>query len=449
MTRRPPLELIEGGAGVIRLGPALELAGLGGALTATVALMARLPSWFHGLGAFQSLYAVAFAFYGLALLGLRRSATVPRVGWMVFAVALATRAALLPVAPSLSGDVHRYVWEGRVVAHGGDPYARAPLDPALAPLRDREIFPNVNHPELATIYPPLAIAEFAMVAAIAPTVTAMKTWVILNDLALVLLLLAWMRRRGESPAAVIAYAWNPLVLVEYAGQGHYEPLALLPLVLAVVLLERRPVISALALAAGVLIKLFPLLALPFLFPRWPARARAVAVVTLVLGLGAFWALTRGEHSGLIAYWRTWRNNDLVFAVLERMLGGFARARFMALAIVAAVVAVLAWRRWAPEAASRTALRTALVVSPVVHPWYLGSVLALEPLGPSLPWILFSFTVILNYGLLATPAEGRSFHPPLAWRAIEYGVPLAAGLLAARRSRRVPLGPSPVRTVDVP
>jgi hypothetical protein len=53
--------------------------------------------------------------------------------------------------------------------------------------------------------------------------------------------------------------------------------------------------------------------------------------------------------------------------------------------------------------------------------------------------LLSWTALLNYGFLATPDAGRAFHPPLAWRWIEYGVPLATGIAIAiaRRSRRPP------------
>jgi hypothetical protein len=58
----------------------------------------------------------------------------------------------------------------------------------------------------------------------------------------------------------------------------------------------------------------------------------------------------------------------------------------------------------------------------------------EPLRPSAPWLLLSFMMILNYGVLATAPEARSFHLPLAWRWVEYGVPavLAAGLALRRR-----------------
>src|SRR5262249_40072484 len=131
---------------------ALEFAALGAGLTLTASLIGRLPAWHRELGAFQSLYLAAFGFYALALFRLPRYAALPRVGGAVFAVALAARAALLPAPPSLSDDIYRYAWEGRVLLHGGNPYRQSPLDPALAGLRDSRIFPGVNHPELATIY---------------------------------------------------------------------------------------------------------------------------------------------------------------------------------------------------------------------------------------------------------------------------------------------------------
>ena len=72
---------------------------------------------------------------------------------------------------------------------------------------------------------------------------------------------------------------------------------------------------------------------------------------------------------------------------------------------------------------------------MLHPWYLGWVLAFEPIGLSGPWLLLSLTAVLNYGVLATPAEGRGFHLSLAWRWVEYGAPLALALLLALQARR--------------
>jgi hypothetical protein len=155
---------------------------------------------------------------------------------------------------------------------------------------------------------------------------------------------------------------------------------------------------------------------------------------LALGLGGFLAETRGQNSGLQAFWGAWRNNELAFHYLERLTGRHAAARGLALVLLAAL-AVWALRKVASEAeGTRLVLRGALLLSPVLHPWYLGWALAFEPLKPSGPWLLLSLTAILNYGVLATPAEGRSFHLPLVWRWVEYGVPLALAILLAVRDR---------------
>ena len=439
---RPPLRLIEGGAHGASLAPAFEFAALGAGLTLVMALLGRLPSWFRNLGTFQALYLLAFAFYALALLRMKRYAGLPRAGLAVLAVAIAARVALLPAAPSLSGDFYRYLWEGRVIVHGGNPYRQSPDDPGLAALRDREVHPLINHPGLATIYPPLAEAGFALVARISPTVTAFKVWVSLHDLALVLALLAWARRRGGSAVPVIAYAWNPLVLVEYAGSGHNDPTALVWLVLALMLARERPVLSALALAIGALTKLAPLVALPFLLRRWPWRARATALVAIGLGLAWFLAETRGANSGLAAFWGAWSNNELAFHYLVRATGSHAAARGVAIALVAAVVVWALVKIPEETGAARFAMRGSLLLSPVVHPWYLGWALAFEPHAPSAPWLLLSLTAVLNYGVMATPAEGRDFHLPLVWRWVEYGAPLVLAIALAWRARRAAAGGAP-------
>jgi len=418
-------------------GAALELGALGLGLTLATSALARLPSWEHDLGAFQSLFAIAFVFYALALARLERWTALPHAGLAVCMVGAACRILLLPIPPSLSGDLYRYVWEGRVWLHGGNPYLQPPADPGLASLRDAAIWPFVNHPQLATIYPPLAELGFALVAALHASVLAFKTWIVLHDVALVAVLATWARAERGSGVAALVYAWNPLVLVEFAGTGHNDCTAMLGLALAFLLRRERPVASALALAWAVLVKLAPLLALPFLWRDWPRRARITAVALLVPGLGAFLALTRRPDSGLVAYWGAWRNNELVFHLLERATGSFGIARALTLAATALVVIGLWLRRTRADVAVRNALGTALVTSPVVHPWYAGWPLMF--VGPPLPlfWIALTALLPLNYGFLRTPPEGRDFHAPLAWRWIEYGVPCALAISIALVRWRAP------------
>ncbi|HEV2105550.1 MAG TPA: glycosyltransferase 87 family protein [Candidatus Eisenbacteria bacterium] len=438
---REPLRLVRSAprpAARPRAADALELIALAAGIALALSLAAALPSWRTDLGRFQALAAVAFAFWALALARRHRWQALPHAGAAVVVVAFVLRAAVLGTSPSLSDDVYRYVWEGRVLAAGHDPWREPPRSPALAPLRDAAIWPRVNHPDLRTLYPPLAEAGFALVARVSPTVAAMKLWIALHDLALCALLAWWCGRAGPDgrgrPLDAIVYAWNPLPVIEYAGSGHHDPTALVWLVLALAVRDTRPLLSALALAAGALVKLVPLLALPFLWARWPWRARLAALAVLAAGLAFFGLETRGAGSGLDAFATTWRDNDSLFALLAATLGD-RRARLAAAAIVAAVIAWALRRRQGAPRGTRAAARAMLVAGPVMHPWYLGWPLVLEPLAPSPPWLLLGFTALLDYGTLAPPAAGGAYHPTVAARALEYGLPLALAAVLALGARR--------------
>src|SRR5215510_7148543 len=161
---------------------AAEVAGAVALLAMMTLAWTRWPSWLERLGEFQVAALGGFASLVAVLARAPRYAALSRPGLWVILVAIALRGALWPVVPSLSDDIYRYLWEGRVALAGHDPYALPPSDERLASLRDPVIYPRINHPELSTIYPPLGVAQFALVAAVWPSVAGMKAWVILCDL---------------------------------------------------------------------------------------------------------------------------------------------------------------------------------------------------------------------------------------------------------------------------
>ena len=110
-----------------------------GACLLTVAVAgSRAPLREHA-HAYVGLYGVAFVAYaGAVWLVLRHPRLAAGRGlWAILGAALAYRLVLLPVPPTLSDDVFRYVWEGRVVLAGQSPYRLAPSDHALMALRAR------------------------------------------------------------------------------------------------------------------------------------------------------------------------------------------------------------------------------------------------------------------------------------------------------------------------
>ncbi|CAM5236679.1 hypothetical protein SANTM175S_04928 [Streptomyces antimycoticus] len=92
----------------------------------------------------------AAAAWTVRRLGARQAAVFVLVG----SAAVAATGLLGP--PRTSTDAYRYAWDGRVQAAGISPYDHAPEDPALAPLRDRWLFPKgsaCHGPDRAPVRP--------------------------------------------------------------------------------------------------------------------------------------------------------------------------------------------------------------------------------------------------------------------------------------------------------
>jgi hypothetical protein len=385
---------------------------------------------------------------------------------LALGAALLFRLAASPGDPMLSDDVHRYVWDGKVQLHGVHPYRFAPDDPELAALRDNN-WELVNHPELPTIYPPLAQVVFLVLTATGGGVVGFKLAFGLLDFGVVLALRRLLQARGLPEHRWVLYAWNPLAVLETAGSGHLEPLGVLLTVLAVTCLvatPRRVWSAPLALAAAIQTKLLPAVLAAAVSRRTGLVGAAVLAGTVVL-LGVPYALTGpAVGGGLFAYANNWERNAIVFpavragaersgldTVVERGID-LARDRFGVghglesgmrrlawpgtLARFGVAVLALGWIAWINLKARPDPVREALwviggvlLLSPTVHPWYLLWVLPFAAALASPGWLLLCGTVCLAYSV----PEGDV---PWLVRGVEYAIPLTLIAREAMRSLAV-------------
>ncbi len=261
----------------------------------------------------------AFAFYARAARRLEQVATVSTI----LVVALVLRALLLPLPPTLSDDTLRYVWDGKVVRSGLNPYLSAPDAPELTPLRDEE-WQRMPHRQVQTVYPPLALALFSVASTLPRPLLSVKILLVIVELAGCWLLIRLARREGLPAGRAIWYCWNPLVCLEVAGMGHVDAMVVTATVAAVYLLagrRQRPLPAAAAAAAGVLSKLVPLVALPM----WARQSRRPAAYLITaLGLVSLCMLpvvipAGGVPPGLVTYGVSWEFNGPIYEPLWRSL----------------------------------------------------------------------------------------------------------------------------------
>jgi alpha-1,6-mannosyltransferase len=229
-------------------------------------------------------FACAVAEAALAVLGARLAT---REGVPVFAV-LVLGAALIRLAfviqtPTLSGDVYRYIWDGRVINAGFNPYLHFPADPALTALRDPEQYSLIDKRDYAvTIYPPVAEVIFALVTRISTRVFAMKLAMVLFEACAVFAVARLLRRLNRPLGLLVAYLLHPAPIWEIAGNGHVDAAMMALLYCAFAIGgARRPFAAAIPMTLGALVKPTGALGLPALW-----RAYQVGLPLFVLTMAA-------------------------------------------------------------------------------------------------------------------------------------------------------------------
>ncbi|MCI0369962.1 MAG: glycosyltransferase 87 family protein [candidate division NC10 bacterium] len=439
MGRRWDIRIGLGGLGL------LSLLGYG------VAFPALAGSGARGLGGYVGLSLGLFVLYLLAAWLVLRRPSGERTGLaMILGFGLLFRLVLLPTPVMLSTDLYRYLWDGRVQWAGINPYRYAPAAEELAPLREPGIAPLINRPTKHTVYPPGAQAAFALVAAIAPnSILGWRLFVLGCEVGTVVLLLGLLRRTGVSPAAILLYAWAPLVIFEGVQAGHVDVTLLPALLLALSWRQEGKMARAgAALGAAILIKLYPAVLLPAWWRRgeWRFPAACVAVVAAgylpySLGVG------RGVVGFLPEYFGSAEdfNVGLRFFLTEgiRLEGEVARGIAMLLLFGVLLLVLLLIARGRTEdspgifRAGMAAVAAYLVLVPTaMHPWYAVWIVPFLAVRPSPAFLWLTGALVLSYLKYFWEPAGL----PLWARAVEF-LPLYGLLVWEWRTGRAALASS--------
>ena len=387
---------------------------------------------------------------------------------LVLLIGIGLRVAALAGPPTLSDDLYRYSWDGRVQAAGIDPYDHAPDHPALLPLRESWLWPDaagcadikrppgctrINRPSSPTIYPPVAEAYFAAIYQFGGIGSHHKLWQVaglgVEAVTLGLIPLALVRW-GRDPRWAALYALSPLPVLEAVNNGHVDGLAVLLVVTALFVAAPRAAtvrvgVAGALLGAAALVKLHPALLLLALVGVIPSRSR-----TRTLLMGGLAAAT----VGIIGYL------PHVLAVGPKVLGylpGYlkeehydAGGRFLLAGLLteplglppaaagvvagAGLLAALAWvvirRPPMPVGAALLAGALLLATTPV-QPWYAVVLLAVATVAARPRWAALAvagypsfFAVLLDHP-----------HPVAIGRASYGAAALIVGVLTVRQHRR--------------
>ena len=369
----------------------------------------------------------------------------------IFVIGMIARVIFLFSTPSLSDDIYRFLWDGRLWVQGENPFQHIPQyfnenQGNLVGLD--ELYPKLNSKQYFAIYPPINQFIFGIAALIAPlgffkAQFVIKIILIAGEILLFQYAVKLLKHLNKNRALVALYFLNPLVIIEVTGNLHFEGLMATFLIMAFYYLKtERWAVSAVFMAFGVCTKLIPLLYLPLVLPflGFIKTTKYISIVGIVSALLFIpfmnLELALNMLNSIDLYFQSFIFNSFVYSILIDISGDESKKW---IAFVLALVPAFAVLRLAFKNSNfENLMQRSFWVhslyyffSAVVHPWYLVTLLALN-IFQELKYILvWSYLIGLTYFTYRTlPYEESSFII-----ALEYVVVITWGLIDFFRSRK--------------
>ena len=309
---------------------------------------------------------------------------------------------------------------------------------------NEEFFGRLNSPGYYTVYPPLNQVIFWVSALIGGydhlllSVNVIRFILLMADIGSLLLLRRVLAMRAEERGQVINHKlayWfflNPLVILEFTGNLHFEGLVIFFLLLGVrAFYQRKIVIQGLSLAGAIATKLIPLVFLPALLFRIGIRKGFIVCFIAIFGAGITFLPLLGEalYSGLTSsiglYFRSFEFNASIYFLLREIgysIRGYNMIQtigpWMAIASFALITGWAMYGGWKRKDIMTMFLFTLciyLALTTTVHPWYS---ITLIPFGIAagfyfpVVWSLMIFLTYLGY-------QKNGFELSMVWVWLEY------------------------------
>ncbi len=336
------------------------------------------------------------------------------------------RVLLLFSVPNLSDDVYRFIWDGRLMMHGINPYSQLPaevMQSALIPGITKELYQQLNSPSYYTIYPPVLQSIFWLTAKasnnVFGTIVCMKVIILLAEAGSILLLPAILKRLQQPKHYTLLYAVNPLVIAELTGNVHFDAVMIFFLMLAFLfLLKNKIYLSAIFLALSISSKLVPVLFLPLIIKKLGWKQGLIySMISGFVTLGLFAFFIDEETivhflKSINLFFRSFEFNASLYYIIRwagKLVSGFNIIAFAGpfLSLTAIVIIFLVSFRSIKILDKEFFTKTLFILtvwylfSTIVHPWYITLPLVVSVFTSYRYALAWSYVVTLSYSAYQT------------------------------------------------
>lgn len=368
---------------------------------------------------------------------------IPAKTSFLVGVGLLFRLIFLFSIPNLSQDFYRFIWDGRMIISGLNPYLFSPND-----------LMNTHHGLFAQMqilhngmgalsaqhfsnYPPLHQLPFVLAAlfsgkSIIGSVVVFRILIILSDVGILVFGKKLLNALALPTKNIFYYFLNPLVIIELTGNLHFEGLMLFFLVLAFYFVyQNKSARSAIFMSFSILTKLLPILLLPLLIhrlnPKNILRYFAIVGVLLILFFLPFFELDFLNNYGkTVGLWFTnFEFNSSVYTLMKKCTAYFFGINLIkCMPYITAVLMTIMFiyflctkpkEKKNIPVLSLWILTFYFLIATTVHPWYICSLVLLCCFTKYRFALVWSGTVFLSYF-----AYGQNYvSDNTIWETLEY------------------------------
>lgn len=356
---------------------------------------------------FEYIYFLLFFIYLTAFFIVFKTKNNPNLIYIIILFAILFKIPMVWSTPTLSDDIYRYIWDGKIQASGINPYTTFPAKSELKDFRDDSIFPKINSKSKYDPYQPVSQIFFLINYKIGNNnLLIFKLILSIFDIFSILILISILKKLKIDISRSIVYAWSPLVIFEISHSGHIDGLIVFFLLAAVLArIKKRSFLSGIFLGLSIPVKLYSLFLVPAFLRGKDYKLPTALISTVILVylpyLEAGWQIFR-----FIFFFQQGPSFNAGLRGLVHMLFGssniFADKVFLIITlIIMLLVAIIVISR--KERNNRDFFLNILILSgtfvvflPFLVGWYLLFIIPFLSILPSYGLIYISGTVTLSY-----------------------------------------------------
>jgi len=359
--------------------------------------------------------------------------------WMII-TAILIRVILLFALPNLSDDYFRFLWDGHLLNMGISPYAHLPRELIATGIITDDyalhLYEKMNSPVYYSVYPAINQYFFSFANTLFPAniyggVIILKLFMLMFELISITCLYLLSKKLMLGYNTVLLYALNPLVIIEFSGNLHFEGIMIAFLLQTLLLLSNRQwLLAAIPYTGAILTKLHPLMILPFIikYLGWKKGIQfsfIAGALTLILFSPAFLPIQQAPElasnffTSIRLYFETFEFNASIYYILRwigTMWVGYNPIHVVGKILFGINLMALSWifykqKDTLADLIKATALAYFIYVllSTTVHPWYILSVLPFALLVRFRTPLVWTCIIILSYFAYSSPDWHENFY----------------------------------------